>query len=263
MKKLKYMVTAVVSVFLLSAGIHSELRAENKGQVNKGEQIYNTRCMVCHGKKGDGEGPAGVLKKEEAGGRVLEIRPRDFTLGLYRFRTTATGCLPTDEDLTTTIYNGIPRSFMPPLKEMHFDDKVAVMEYIKTFSSRFKDDPPCNPIAIKKPNWVGSEASVNKGKVIYKDMKCWECHGDTGKGDGSKSNEIKDDWGFQILPFNFQTGELKKGSSPENIYMTFTSGLDGTGMPSYEDTLKEDDRWHLVSYTLKLMGKLDKGKKIH
>ncbi|KJU87161.1 hypothetical protein MBAV_000646, partial [Candidatus Magnetobacterium bavaricum] len=44
------------------------------------------------------------------------------------------------------------------------------------------------------------------------------------------------------------------------INTTFTSGLDGTGMPSYQDTLKEDDRWHLVSYTLKLMGKLDKGK---
>ncbi|MEE8547439.1 MAG: hypothetical protein V3S63_04970, partial [bacterium] len=57
-----------------------------------------------------------------------------------------------------------------------------------------------------------------------------------------------------ILAFNFTTGALKRGSSPENVYITFATGLDGTGMPSYEDSLKEEDRWHLVSYTLKLMG---------
>ena len=91
---------------------------------------------------------------------------------------------------------------------------------------------------------------------IYKDMKCWECHGNEGKGDGTKANDLKDDWGDKILPFNFTTGTLKRGSSPENVYLTFTTGLDGTGMPSYEDSLNEEDRWHLVSYTLKLMGKV-------
>jgi hypothetical protein len=72
-------------------------------------------------------------------------------------------------------------------------------------------------------------------------------------GDGPKANDIKDDWGVPILPYDFTTGKLKRGSSPENIYITFTTGLDGTGMPSYEDSLKMEDRWHLVSYTLELM----------
>jgi mono/diheme cytochrome c family protein len=94
------------------------------------------------------------------------------------------------------------------------------------------------------------------GEKVYKDMKCWECHGNEGKGDGTKANDLKDDWGDKILPFNFTTGTLKRGSSPENVYLTFTTGLDGTGMPSYEDSLNEEDRWHLVSYTLKLMGKV-------
>jgi mono/diheme cytochrome c family protein len=109
-------------------------------------------------------------------------------------------------------------------------------------------------IAVKKPGWVGSADSVMKGEKVYKDMKCWECHGNEGKGDGSKADELKDDWGDKILPFDFTTGALKRGSSPENVYITFSTGLDGTGMPSYADSLKEDDRWHLVSYTLKLMG---------
>ena len=83
---------------------------------------------------------------------------------------------------------------------------------------------------------------------------CWECHGYEGMGDGPKSGELKDDWGDKILAFDFTTGTLKRGSSPENVYLTFATGLDGTGMPSYEDSLPEEDRWHLVSYTLKLMG---------
>ncbi|MBF0344915.1 MAG: c-type cytochrome [Nitrospirae bacterium] len=258
--RFKYVLTVLLCIMFLSVGLRAVVEADEAAEAKIGEKIYKVRCMVCHGKEGNGKGPSGILRKEESTGRIIEIRPRDFTLGLYRFRSTATGCLPSDEDLLLTITNGIPRSFMPDLKSIPFDERKAVKSYIKTFSSRFTEEQACKPIDVKKPKWVGSEESVNKGKVIYKNMKCWECHGETGKGDGSKSEEIKDDWGEKIVPFNFQTGELKKGSSAENIYMTFTSGLDGTGMPSYEDTLKEDDRWHLVSYTLKLMGKLDKGK---
>jgi cytochrome c oxidase cbb3-type subunit 2 len=107
---------------------------------------------------------------------------------------------------------------------------------------------------VKRPSWVGSPASVEKGKQVYKDMKCWECHGEEGKGDGPKSDKLKDDLGRPIVPFDFTTGKLKRGTSPGNIYITYTTGLDGSGMPSYEDSLKnEEDRWHLVSYTLKLM----------
>ncbi|MBF0565791.1 MAG: c-type cytochrome [Nitrospirae bacterium] len=259
----KYVLTAPLYALLASILFAClfpvpEVRADDDARRKSGEKIYGVRCLVCHGKAGDGKGPAGILRKEEASGRVLEVRPRDFTLGLFKFRSTSTGCLPTEDDLLHTISNGIPRSFMPPLKELPDGEKKALEAYIKTFSSRFTEESPCKPVAAKMPQWVGSEQSVAKGKKIYKDMKCWECHGETGKGDGPKSNDIKDDWGNQILPFNFTTGDLKRGSSPENIYITFTTGLDGSGMPAYEDSLSEEARWDLVSYTLKIMGRLDK-----
>ncbi|MGD9223783.1 MAG: hypothetical protein PVH22_11075, partial [Desulfobacteraceae bacterium] len=66
---------------------------------------------------------------------------------------------------------------------------------------------------------------------------------------------LKDDFQRKIVPFDFTTGELKRGTSAEAVYITFSTGLDGSGMPSYEDSLKEEDRWHLVSHTLKLMGR--------
>lgn len=101
---------------------------------------------------------------------------------------------------------------------------------------------------------MGSPESVAKGEQVWKNMKCWECHGEQGKGDGTKSETIKDDMKRPILPFDFTIGALKRGSAPEDIYLAYTTGLDGTGMPSYEDSLNEEDRWNLVSYTQKLMG---------
>ncbi len=260
MRKEKYLLS-ILSLLILSGVLiflvqgQGNVYGSDEENTDVGEKVYETRCLICHGSEGDGKGLVGVIRRGEKNGRILEILPRDFTLGVFRFRTTATGCLPDDSDFMILIDNGIPRSFMPSHKEeLSPEEKKALIEYVKTFSERFEEEDPCDVIVAQKPDWVGSSKSIDKGKKIYKEMKCWECHGYEGKGDGPKSEKLKDDWGNQILPFNFATGDLKRGSSPENVYLTFTTGLDGTGMPSYEDSLDEEGRWHLVSYTLKLMG---------
>ncbi len=228
-------------------------------QLELGKRVYQERCLICHGIKGDGKGLVGTIRRSELNGRVIEVVPRDFEVGSYRFRTTPTGCLPADEDLMLTITEGITRSFMPPHKDLSKEERVAVIEYIKMFTDRWDEEDPCEPMTVKKPDWVGSPASVAKGKEVYEAMKCFECHGHTGLGDGPKSEDLKDDWGKKILPFNFTTGALKRGSTPENIYLTFSTGLDGSSMPSYEESPNEEDRWHLVSYTLDIMKR--KGRK--
>jgi mono/diheme cytochrome c family protein len=232
-----------------------------EGNIDSGKKVYENRCLICHGSQGKGDGPAGVIRRAEKTGRVIEIYPRDFNVAVFRFRTTPTGCLPTDEDLLQTISDGIERSFMPAYKELLSDQKREdVKAYLMTLSERWEEEDPCDPITVKMPKWVGSPSSVAKGEKVYKEMKCWECHGYQGVGDGPKANELKDDAGKQILPFDFTTGALKRGSSPENIYITFTTGLDGTGMPAYEDAPPEKDRWHLVSFTLKLMHQKEKAE---
>jgi hypothetical protein len=201
-------------------------------------------------------GLIGLIARVEKRGMVWGIYPRDFTSGVFKFRTTPTGCLPTDDDLMRVINNGIPRAYMPSMVDLPLKERKAVIAYIKTFSKRWEEEDPCDPIPVKKPDWVGTPASVEKGRILYNNMKCWECHGYEGKGDGPKSDKLKDDWGDPILPFDFTTGATKMGFAPENVYTAYTTGLDGTGMPSYEDSMDEKDRWHLVSYTLKLMGRL-------
>jgi hypothetical protein len=77
-----------------------------------------------------------------------------------------------------------------------------------------------------------------------------------GVGDGPSVATLKDDWGDPSVPFDFTSGALKGGPDIEDIYRTFTTGVDGSPMPSYADSLGEADRWHLVSYSLKMMGKV-------
>lgn len=231
--------------------------------IKKGKQYYDINCRICHGAKGDGKGFVDVIRYAEKNGRVIETFPRDFTFGVYKFRAASTGCLPSPEDLQRTIKTGIDRSFMPPQEKISDEELRGVAEYVMTFSARFEEEDLCDVITAAKPDYVGSDKSIKKGIEVYKRMKCFECHGDDGKGNGPKANEIVDDWGKKILPFNFVAGNLKRGSSAENIYMTFTTGLDGSGMPSYEDSLTEEERWNLVSFTLKLMGLTEEGGKEH
>ncbi len=257
-KKYRGVLLVLCLLFVSWVLITLTLETENAygADTELGKKVYESRCTICHGSKGSGNGAIGIIDKDKKSGRVWTIYPRDFTIGVFKFRTTPTGCLPVDKDILGIIKNGISRSGMPSHKDIPSKEMDAVTAYLKTLSERWEEEDLCEPIAAKKPEWVGRSASVEKGKKIYEEMKCWECHGYDGKGNGPKSNELKDDWGKPIWPFNFTTGELKRGSSSENIYITFTTGLDGTGMPSYEDSLNEEDRWHLVSYTLKLMKKV-------
>jgi len=249
-----FMLLSTALLFTLHGIENAHGMADNK---ELGKKVYENRCLICHGIKGDGKGLVGTIRRAEKNGRVIEIYPRDLTVGVFMFRTTPTGCLPVDEDLLMTIENGVKRSFMPSHEALPKEEKEAVKEYIKTLSERWEEEDLCEEsIEVKKPGWVGTLSSVEKGKEQYELMKCWECHGHDGKGHGPSSDTLKDDAGNKSWPFDFTTGELKRGSTPENVYLTFTTGLDGTPMPSYGDTLGEEARWHLVSFTLQLM-KLD------
>ena len=71
------------------------LEAQSPEQISSlGQEIYQVNCAVCHGVEGDGNGPAASM---------FLIRPRDFRTGIYKFRSTPSGSLPTDDDLLRTV----------------------------------------------------------------------------------------------------------------------------------------------------------------
>ncbi len=253
MKQTLILIVALVVVGLL--GWPEATPAQVSELVQEGKAVYGSRCVICHGDQGDGKGLTGIIHRAQKSGLVINIYPRDFTAGVFKFRSTPSGYLPTDEDLMRIVTQGVARSGMPSHNDLPAEQRRAVIEYIKTFSQRWQEeDRHGQPIKVgKAPGHVGTPASTARGRKVYETMQCARCHGETGRGDGQAAETLEDNWGEKILPFDFTSGALKGGSSPDNIYRTFVTGLDGTPMPSYEDSLNEQDRWDLVSYCMHLM----------
>src|SRR5436309_6223419 len=119
---------AVAALVGLLPSLASRLPAQD---TTRGKVVYVKWCAGCHGDDGAGDGPAAAY---------MLPRPRNFTVGLYKVRTTASGQLPTDADLLRAIDNGLPGSAMPGWKGRLSDtERRNVMAYIKTFSSFFAD----------------------------------------------------------------------------------------------------------------------------
>jgi len=206
----------------------------------RGKAVYDRRCIGCHGPKGDGNGVAATF---------LFPRPRDFTVGVFKFRTTPSGSLPTDGDLFRTLTRGVRWTAMPTWHEIPDKDRLAVITHIKTFSERWKEETPEPPLVIAPPPKPTAELRA-RGKELYQQAKCWECHGQEGKGDGPSASQLHDSFDLPIRPADFTKGQFKGGSSLTDIFRTMTLGLDGTPMPSYADSMTEEERWAISYYVL-------------
>jgi cytochrome c oxidase cbb3-type subunit I/II len=218
-----------------------------------GKEVYQRRCLGCHGANGDGNGPAATF--------LYNQRPRDFTAAVFKFRLTKEP-VPTDGDLLRTISRGVRGTAMPPWYDLPLNDRLAVIQYIKYVLAVdrsdpakpyafFAEEPPGPPLYIGKPP-APSQQLLDRGKEVWEQAKCWECHGKSGKGDGEKAAGLKDDLGFTMVPADLTSGQFKSGPAVEDIFRTVTTGLSGTPMPSYRDAFPDEDRWALAYYILAL-----------
>ncbi|MBI1746301.1 MAG: c-type cytochrome [Acidobacteria bacterium] len=203
-----------------------------------GKKVYEMKCATCHGGDGKGDGEAAF---------VLYPKPRDFTLGVFKIRSTESGSPPTDDDLFRTITQGMAGTSMPAWRSLSENERWALVHYVKTFSPRFKSSPSPQAIAIAGEP-AATPDSIAEGKKVYETQKCWNCHGQLGKGDGPAAATLQDDRGYPIKPYDFTRGaRFKGGSGGADVYRTFITGMDGTPMPSFS-TIAETQRWQLVHY---------------
>ena len=234
----------LIGLFVIfSATIFSQSNAENSSA--RGKRIYNNLCSSCHGVLGDGNGPVAS---------TVSTKPRDFTSGTFKFRSTESGKLPTDQDLYKTISRGIKSTIMPAFSGLEENDRWEIVKYLKTFSPRFSDvgELPLEELKIEN-RILTSPESVSKGKLIYAQMKCGMCHGDKGDGNGPSSTGMVDVWENPVQPRDLISAhESKTAKDQIDIYRIFTTGLDGTPMPSYKDAMNDADRWHLANYVFEL-----------
>jgi mono/diheme cytochrome c family protein len=204
----------------------------------RGAEVYRRYCMTCHGERGDGTGEYAPYTTP---------KPRDFRQGTFKWRSTPSGALPLVTDLERTIRDGVYWTAMPsffPLSERARRDVIA---YIQTFSPRWKSDEAAAPLVVPSEP-ARTPESVARGRAAYEKQNCAQCHGDRGVGDGQAAKTLTDDWGNPILPFDLTKGHMKGGTTGADLYRVFMTGLNGTPMPSFVDSISPVEAWDLVHY---------------
>jgi cytochrome c553 len=112
----------VLAALLLAATSQAQITSyEEQGRLNTESHVgkltghaqnaaadYRRYCVGCHGDLGDGNGENAPW---------LDPKPRDFTLGIFKCRSTPTGTLPADQDLYDTIGRGLGQAFLSALSE--------------------------------------------------------------------------------------------------------------------------------------------------
>ncbi len=213
-----------------------------QGDANAGKAVYEAKCLLCHGEKGDGKG---------AGAELLAPRPRDFTRGLYKVRSTANKT-PADQDVFRIITEGMPGTSMPGWAVLPEKDRWNLVAYLKTFAAEaFKEAPK----KLELPKDVASSAeSIKRGKEMFEAIECHKCHGTEGRADGPSRSELKDEWGQPIPPANLaKRWTFRGGATRTEIATRLANGVLGTPMPAFLDSVeKPEDIWHLTNYILAL-----------
>ncbi|MGH2425822.1 MAG: c-type cytochrome, partial [bacterium] len=204
-----------------------------------GQRVYAQRCAVCHGPNGRGNGPAAPS---------MIPRPRDFTQGQFKYKSTPPGQPPSDDDLIRVVKNGLTASAMPAWGDLLNDAEIrAVVAYFKTLSPAFRNQTP-QLIAIP-PRVLPDASSIARGQALFR-TQCASCHGTTGRS----RVVLPDLKGYPVVARDLTAPwTFRGGSAPEQIWLRLTTGMLPSPMPPFPH-LSADQRWDIVNYTLSLAG---------
>ncbi len=229
----------------------------------KGKGLYKLRCEVCHGEQGAGDGVAAEL---------MYPRPRDFTLALFKYKSSPGTELPRDEDLFNTIKYGLPGTGMPGWgnrgRARLTDEQIrSLIPEIKRFDltaawppedadeDAFNDDEiytkdDFRVITTSEPlsgQIAYSDESIAKGREAFL-KACEQCHGAEGRGNIVSGKKLEDDWGGRLWPRNLTkpwtwratqaqtSGKGEREETIRNIYARLSIGIPGTPMPAHRAT---------------------------
>lgn len=230
-----------------------------------GIRLYAQHCASCHGVRGDGKGVAAVYPPA-----------RHFGFERFKFAHTVNG-IPTDQDLTSIIKNGIPGSAMPGFPQLSESETKAIIGHVRNLTwngayarfwkkaedlaKRGEDDDPdpykiakqttafCKiekPIAVPDSYPKPTPDSLERGRKVYL-ASCVSCHGDKGKGDGPQVKDLKNEDGTPNVPRDLTSGIFKGGGDPHILFSRIRLGIPGTPMPA-TPTLSNAEMFDLINY---------------
>lgn len=262
-------------------GMKDKITAERSKMSS--EEIYQFRCAVCHGEDGAGDGPAAEF---------LYPRPRDFTQGLFKFKTSAGDLPPRDEDFFNIIKYGLVGTSMPGwsnvLTDTQIRDLIPVMKrfdlaYVWSPENAKDEDFDDDGHYLKADFKIITQPEPTDGQIPYSaeslargqevfDENCRKCHGSEGRGNITSGKFLDDDWGYRTwardltAPWTWRTTEAGSGDEEQrrnetirNIYTRLSVGIPGTPMPAHravaegeQDSISLEDRWHVANYAWSL-----------
>ncbi len=278
-----------------------------------GYAIYRRNCLHCHGVSGAGDGPTAPF---------LYPPPRDYRKGIFKFTSTPYMKPPHRDDLRRTIKNGLHGTSMPSFDALLSQAEIEqVVEYVMFLSMRgetelalidiaagadendqnaLSDDVVKEAIDQLLAKWKlaqtsmvdppiartpSTRESIVKGRDLFLQSDCKDCHGLLAKGDGASFvnpdifNEIvfggnpseiqaridkqpdkvkemwkqkPDEWGNPLRPANLNRGIYKGGRRPIDIYWRIAKGINGAQMPGHYPALNEKQIWDVVNFVLAL-----------
>ncbi|OHB41014.1 MAG: hypothetical protein A2Y11_01545 [Planctomycetes bacterium GWC2_39_26] len=215
---------------------------ETADAIADGKKVYEKRCWYCHGIEGRGDGPAS---------KTMFPKPRNFTRNEYKVRSTAFGSVPTDEDLFRIITSGIEGTAMPFWITISETERWQVIYYIKTFNEQFKKESA--PKVISAGSVASTPESVKRGQELFKETKCFECHGEDGRGNGPLTVALQTEWNMPYRARDLSKAwNFKGGNTIEDVYRTISTGFNETPMGSYLEKLSDEDRWHVTHFVKSL-----------
>jgi mono/diheme cytochrome c family protein len=116
---------------------------------------------------------------------------------------------------------------------------VILLIFLSIGLAAFHKTPWSVPLEdkLRKNPLAGSDANLNAAKPVYNEY-CSNCHGDSGKGDGS------DAMMYDPSPSDLTDAKHMNHLTDGEIFYQITQGR--KPMPSFRKKLTEDQRWQLV-----------------
>ena len=213
-------------------------------QFQAGAFVYERNCLICHGPLGDGKGELSP---------TLVPKPRSFRTGVFKYSSTPPGKLPTNADLTRTIRGGLANTAMGMFTELRDEEVRAVVEYVKRFSRKWRDEANyAPPIEVPPlPAWWSDSAELTRRITVGRETfrtHCATCHGEQADGKGPAAAALKDEWGDPIIPADLRQHSPHTGPSARDVFRVLVTGINGTPMVSFAPALTEQQRWELAAY---------------
>ncbi len=229
----------------------------------EGRAVYEVQCIHCHGT--DGHARTSTAK-------LLTPPPRDFSLGVVKFTSTPVGLPATREDLKRTIVEGVPSTSMSSFMGLEDGQVESVTNYAMYLLirgavwsdavKRLEQSSPIEAFAqamahqrqqfdLAIASWgrpdIPAVADSSRGRELYfsSELGCMVCHKEDGSGGDVTGADI---WGVPMIARDLQSGELRGGSSPADVYLRIRNGVKGTMMPPTADHVDPAQIWDMVAF---------------